>query len=77
MTRVLCDSVLREKLHGLAQPIELVDEAGHVLARVVPAIEPELGPLEPRISKEERKRRRSQGGKTYTTAEVLAYLQSI
>ncbi len=77
MTKVLCDSVLREKLHDLGQPLELVDEAGHVLARVVPAIESELGPLEPRISKEELKRRRSQGGKTYTTAEVLAYLEAL
>jgi hypothetical protein len=77
MTKVLCGALLRQKLHDLARPIELVDESGRVLARVVPAIESELGPLEPRISEEELKRRRSRGRKTHTTVEVLAHLKSL
>ena len=36
MTRIICDAALREKLHDLATPLELCDESGHVLARVVP-----------------------------------------
>ena len=77
MTRIICDATLREKLHDLAQPLELLDESGHVLARLVPVPEPEGDLLEPQISKEDLRQRRSEGGKTYTTAEVLAYLESL
>ena len=77
MTRIICDAALREKLHDLARPLELCDESGHILARVVPVRDTKLDILEPQISKEELQRRRLQGGKTYTTAEVLAHLESL
>jgi hypothetical protein len=77
MTRIICDAALREKLHHLVEPMELCNESGHVLARIVPVLVPELDILEPQISREELQRRRSQGGKTYTTAEVLAYLEGL
>ena len=78
MTRIICDAALREKLHGLAEPLELCDEAGHVLARVVPFpdLEPDVVTL-PRISKADLRRRRMQVEKTYTTAEVHAHLETL
>jgi hypothetical protein len=78
MTKIICDAALREKLHDLAKPLELCDEAGHVLARVVPVPETVLHEgSEPQISKEEWDRRLASPGKTYTTAEVLAYLERL
>ena len=75
MTKIICDSALREKLHDLAKPLELCDEAGHVLARVVPVLDLELeASSEPQITGEELDRRIESRGKTRTTAEVLAYL---
>ena len=78
MTRILYDAVLKEKLPNLETTIELCDEEGHVLARIEPVLDPALySDLEPQISEEEIQRRFSEPGKTYTTAEVLAYLESL
>ena len=33
MTKIICDAALWEKLLDLAEPMELCDESGHVLAR--------------------------------------------
>jgi hypothetical protein len=78
MTRITLDSDLRQKLLNLSQPLELCDESGRVLARVLPTIDPSLYEgLEPQISKEELQRRKQQKGKTYSTAEVLAYLENL
>ncbi len=77
MTRVICDTALRERLHDLTEMLELCDESGHVLARVVPVIVSEDETGEPHLSREEWQRRMAQKGKTYTTAEVLAHLESL
>jgi hypothetical protein len=78
MTRLIVDASLPEKLSGLVQPVELCDQTGRVLGRYFPKLDPsEYGPLEPQISKEELERRKRDKGKTYTTAEVLAYLESL
>jgi hypothetical protein len=78
MTKVICDAVLREKLHDLTGPLELCDESGHILARVVPVLDPELyASSEPQISGEELDRRIASRGKTYTMAEVLAHLEAL
>jgi hypothetical protein len=78
MTRVVLDAELRGKLLNLSEPLELCDESGRVLATVMPILDPsEYGPLEPRISSEELDRRIRSKGKTYTTAEVLAYLERL
>jgi hypothetical protein len=78
MTRIVIDSQLREKLHNLIEPIELCDEAGRVLAHVTPSggSSPE-DEIEPRISEEEVLRRQQNKGRTSTTAEVLAYLETL
>jgi hypothetical protein len=78
MTKIICDAALREKLHDFAKPLELCDESGHVLARVVPVPDPAVyESSEPQISKEEWDRRMASRGKTRTTAEVLAYLETL
>lgn len=74
MKQVLFDDVLREKLSDLGGPIELCDEDGRVLARVVPTPDPDW---EPPISKEELRQRFEDPGRLYTTAGVLAYLESL
>jgi len=78
MTRVIVDAALRSRLHDLNEPLELCDESGHVVARVIPV--PDLSdcePLEPQVSDEELLRRSQADEKTYTTAEVLSYLEKL
>jgi hypothetical protein len=78
MTRIVLDPEIREKLHNLTEPLELCDEAGRVLAHLTPAISSSLNETtEPRISREELLRRKQNKGKTSTTAEVLAYLETL
>jgi hypothetical protein len=77
MTKVYLDSALRKKLHDLTQHLELCDESGRVLARLVPVLDPSKYILEPQISHEELQRRKQANEKTYTTAEVLAYLETL
>ena len=78
MTRVIVDEALLSKLHNLTEPLELCNASGKVLARLHPTMDlSEYENLEPTISKEELERRRQNKGKTYTTAEVLAYLEKL
>jgi hypothetical protein len=78
MTRIVVDTALREKLHNLTEPLELCDEEGRVLGRFLPVPDPALYEgLEPQISREELERRKQNKGKTYTTAEVLAYMSEL
>ncbi len=78
MTRIIVDETLRKKLHNFSEPLELCDAAGQVVARLLPAFDPsEYEGLEPQISKEELQRRKQHKGKTYSTAEVLAYLEKL
>jgi hypothetical protein len=78
MTRITIDPDLRTKLLNLDQPLELCDDSGRVVARLLPTLDPSLYEgLEPRISKEELQRRKQHKGKTYTTAEVQAHLEKL
>lgn len=78
MTQIIVDDALRSKLHDLTQALEFRDEAGHLLGRFLPAFDPSLyEELTPPISEEELQRRRQSKEKTYTTAEVLAYLEKL
>lgn len=77
MTRIIVDDELRTKLHNLAQPLELCDESGRLLARLVPQIDAsQFEPREPSISEEEL-RRRERSNKWRTTAEVLERLHRL
>ena len=77
MTRITLDDVLRSKLGNLGQTKELCDESGRVIARIVPKVDLSEYDLEPQISREELLRRSQSNQKTYTTAEVLAHLESL
>ncbi|HET6878539.1 MAG TPA: hypothetical protein VFI31_00105 [Pirellulales bacterium] len=78
MTRIVVDALLREKLQDLAGPLELCDDAGKVLARVMPVYDPEeYGPLDPPISEEELDRRSKSNERRYTTDEVLRHLEQL
>jgi hypothetical protein len=78
MTRITLDADLRSKLLNLAEPLELCDETGRVLGRFFPTVDSsQYEGLEPQISREELQRRKQDKGNTYTTAEVLAYLEKL
>ena len=78
MTRIILEPEVRQKLLNLKQPLELCDDSGKVLARVLPVLDhSEYYDLDPKISKEEFRRRIQNKGKTYTTAEVLARLEKL
>ena len=78
MTRVTLDEILRNRLHNLADAIELCDESGRVVARVYPAADPaEYDLWVPPISDEQLKRLEESDEKRYTTAEVLAHLETL
>jgi hypothetical protein len=77
MTRIILDADMRMKLLGVMQPLELCDESGQVLGRVIPTIDrTKIKGAEPEISEEELQRRENEPGE-YTTAEVLAYLEKL
>lgn len=78
MTRVIVDEVLLNKLLDLTQPIELCDESGQILGRVLPACDlSEYEPGEPPIDEEELQRRERSNERRQTTAELLAYLEKL
>ncbi len=78
MTRVIVDEVLRSKLHNLTEPLELCDASGNVLASLVPTIDlSEYEYWEPEFSEEELRAQELSDEKRYTTAEVLAHLNSL
>ena len=77
MTRIIVDEMLRSKLHNLVRPLELCDDSGRILARLIPEQDPSLYNLEPQISHEEFLRRLHANEKRYTTAEVLAHLEKL
>ena len=77
MTRIIVDESLLNKLHNFAEPLELCDASGRVLAHVTPMQDlSEYEPWEPPISEEEL-RRREQSDKWYTTEQVLDHLKTL
>jgi hypothetical protein len=78
MSRVLIDKDLMTKLGNLAEPLELVDSAGRVLAQVTPTVDlSQFQPWEPAFDEEELRRLEQSNQKRYTTAEVLAHLEKL
>jgi hypothetical protein len=77
MIRVPLDQTLRTKLHNLTQPLELCDEAGFVVARVIPVPpKDEFEPWEPQVSEEELQRR-EKSDKWFSTEELLKHLEGL
>ena len=77
MTRIVVNDTLRGLLHDLSRPLEFCDENGQLLGRFMPEIETAARPYEPPPLTEEEIQRRLTEEPTYTTAEVLAYLESL
>ena len=78
MSRIVIDDVLREKLTGLKETVELCDASGLVVAKVTPVNDAATyRGYEPRLSREEIEERSKNIGRTYTTAEVLKHLESL
>jgi hypothetical protein len=77
MTRLIIDEALPKKLLTLHAPAELCDISGRVVGKFTPAVDlSQYEPLEPQISEEELDRR-EQETESYSTAEVLAYLEGL
>ena len=77
MNKIVVDDTLRTKLRNFSEPLELCDETGRSLARVVPLEDlSQYEPWDPSISEEEL-RRREQSDKWYSTEEILAHLKSL
>ena len=78
MTRITLDPSLSSQLHHLQGPAELCDPSGRVLGRFVPVADLSVWePISPQVSEEELDRRCQPGRKRYSTAEVLAHLETL
>ena len=76
MTQLILDAATLSKLRGLKQPLELCNESGKVLARLIPVLDAaEYEAIEAPISAEELERRRQEP--EFSTAEVLAHLEKL
>jgi hypothetical protein len=60
MTKIVLDQGTRARFHGLKEPLQFVDESGHLLGMFTPSIDPAR--LQPQISDDEIQRRLAQGG---------------
>ena len=74
MSVIVVSGALREQLLALYQAAEVRDEAGNLLGTFEP---PKLGVPDWNPTQEELDRLLAPDAKTYTTAEVLAYLKSL
>jgi len=76
MTQLILDAATRSKLRDLKQPLELCNESGKVLARLIPVLDAsEYEAVEVPISAEELARRQQEPD--FSTAEVLAHLEKL
>lgn len=75
MTRIVVNEALRALLPDLTHPLELCDDAGRLLGHFLPARNGAELRGEPQFSEEELQE--IEKGPFYTTAEVLAYLESL
>lgn len=78
MTQLFVNSEVFQALKGHAGPVEICAESGEVAGRFFPKLDlSQYAPLEPQVGDEELLRRAQSDEKTYTTAEVLAYLEKL
>jgi hypothetical protein len=77
MIRIVADSELPRKLTEICEPAEVVDGAGTIVGRFLPeSISRRWVPVGPEPTAEELKRA-AEESEEYSTAEVLAYLESL
>jgi hypothetical protein len=78
MTPIVVDANLADQLCKLGQPVAVSDASGKVLGHFVPVLDrSKWSSIPPAISEEELERRSKSTGKRYTTAEVIAHLESL
>jgi len=80
MTKVILDQAMLAKLQFLKEPLELCDEAGRTLALLTPKVgNSKYEGVEIPVSEKELQliEKELERGKCFTTAEVLAHLQSL
>jgi hypothetical protein len=77
MNKITVDEALRQKLQGLTQELQFLDEMGQVLGTFLPAVSPSQRlPGEPLMDEEEL-RRIEQSTEWFTTEQVLAHLKGL
>ena len=72
MTKIIVDKNIRAQFHDMKEPLQFVDETGHVLGLFTPNVNPAL--LKPQISEEAIQQRLAQGGGR-PLAEILRALE--
>lgn len=77
MTTIVVNETLRVMLHDFSQPLALRNDEGQLLGHFVPAAAPLVGTREPPPLTEEELQRREAEESDYSTAEVVAYLESL
>lgn len=78
MIRIILTDDVAKLFRDLIVRAEVCDSSGNVLGRFVPSAHiSNYVPLTPDVSDEELERRANSKGKRYTTAEVLAHLESL
>jgi hypothetical protein len=77
MTRIVINAEIRKLLHNLSEPVELCDDTGRVVARVTPAVDlSEWDVAEPEDDEAELQRREKET-ESFTTDEVISYLEKL
>ena len=78
MSQFILDANSLQELPMLTHPVDLCDSSGRVIGRFVPKIDlSEWEIVGPELSAEELRRREESGQKRYSTAEVVAHLESL
>jgi len=81
MNHLTADQALVERLAGIVEPVEIRDPDGKVMGTYTPVLSPEdqeaYRQAAAMFDPEELDRIEKAGGPYYTTAEVLAYLESL
>jgi hypothetical protein len=78
MTQITLDAELAGRLGDMMQTVDLCDPNGRVLGRFIPAAEPsQWVPLGPDVSEEDLDRREQLDERRYSTADVVARLESL
>ena len=82
MNYLTADEDLLDRLRGIVEPVEIRDPGGNVLGHYTPVVSPEVRERYEKARKlfdpaEIQRRKAAEHGQGKTTAEVLAYLESL
>ena len=77
MNRIKLNAELRKLLGNLTEPLELCDETGRVIGRILPEIDLSGWDLTEPADSEEELQRREQETESCSTAELLSRLEKL